>query len=43
MDGNGELLFNSLLELIGENFAKSNNTLEDMLEYLRRFKPYGTI
>ena len=42
MDGNGELLFNSLLELIGDNFEKSNNTLEDMIEELRRFKPYGT-
>ena len=43
MDGNGELLFNSLLELIGDNFEKSNNTLEDMIEELRRFKPYGTL
>lgn len=43
MDGNGELLFNSLLELIGSDFEKSNNTLEDMIEELRRFKPYGTI
>lgn len=43
MDGNGELLFNSLLELIGNDFEKSNNTLEDMIEELRRFKPYGTI
>ena len=42
MDGNGELLFNSLLELIGDNFEKTNNTLEDMIEELRRFKPYGT-
>lgn len=43
MDGNGELLFNSLLELIGNDFEKSNNTLEYMIEELRRFKPYGTI
>ena len=43
MDGNGELLFNSLLQLIGNDFEKSNNTLDEMIEELKRFKPYGTI
>lgn len=43
MDGNGELLFNSLLELLGNDFEKSENTLENMIEELRHFKPYGTI
>lgn len=43
MDGNGELLFNSLLQLIGNDFEKTNNTLDEMIEELKRFKPYGTI
>ncbi|WP_338558850.1 hypothetical protein QJR60_11855 [Paraclostridium sordellii] len=41
MDGSGELLYNYLLTLIGEDIEKSINPLDEVIEELIQFRPYG--
>lgn len=41
MDGSGELLYNYLLTLIGEDIEKSINPLDEVIEELSQFRPYG--
>lgn len=41
MDGNGQLLFNCLSKFIGDNIEKSENLLDEVIEELNHFKPYG--
>lgn len=41
MDGNGELLFNHLSKFIGDDIEKIENPLDEIIEELKRFKPYG--
>lgn len=41
MDGNGELLFNYLSKFIGDDIEKIENPLDEVIEELKHFKPYG--
>lgn len=41
MDGNGQLLFNYLSKLIGDDIEKNINPLDEVIEELSHFKPYG--
>ncbi|WP_195236991.1 hypothetical protein [Romboutsia sp. 1001285H_161024_C4] len=41
MDGNGELLFNYLSKFIGDDIEKIDNPLDEVIEELNHFKPYG--
>lgn len=41
MYGNGQLLLNYLSELIGDDIEKNDNPLNDVIEELSHFKPYG--
>ena len=41
MDGNGELLFNYLSKFIGDDIEKIENPLDEVIEELNHFKPYG--
>jgi hypothetical protein len=41
MDGNGQLLFNYLSKLIGDDIEKNDNPLDEVIEELNHFKPYG--
>lgn len=41
MDGVGEFLFNYLLKFIGDDIEKNHNPLDEVIEELKRFKPYG--
>jgi len=41
MDGNGQLLFNYLSNLIGDNIEKNNNIVDEVIQDLSHFNPYG--
>lgn len=41
MDGNGQLLFNYLSNLIGDNIEKNNNIVDEVIKDLSHFRPYG--
>ena len=42
MQGSGEKIYNFLLDMLGEgNREAGNNTMDDMIKELNKFKPYG--
>ena len=41
MYGNGEVLYNYLTNMVGENLEKTYNALEHTINELKKFKPYG--
>lgn len=41
MHGNGEVLFNYLSKCIGDDLQKNENPLDEVIEDLNHFKPYG--
>ena len=41
MDGVGEFLFNCLSKFIGDDIEKTENPLDEVIEELKQFKPYG--
>lgn len=41
MDGIGEFIFNSLSKFIGDDVKKSDNPLDEVIEELKHFMPYG--
>ena len=41
MDGIGEFIFNSLSKFAGDDIKKSENPLDEVIEDLKHFKPYG--
>lgn len=41
MEGNGQVLFEYLSSLIGNDVKKEFNKLDEMIEELKEFKPYG--
>ena len=41
MDGIGEFIFNSLSKFIGSDVQKNENPLDEVIEELKQFKPYG--
>lgn len=41
MDGNGEILFNHLSRFIGDDIEKNENPLDELIEDLKHFHPYG--
>lgn len=41
MEGNGQVLFDYLTSLIGNNVKKEFNKLDEIIEELKEFKPYG--
>lgn len=41
IDGVGEVLFNCLSKFIGDDLEKSENPLDEVIEELKHFKPYG--
>ena len=41
MDGIGEFLFNCLLKFIGDDIEKGENPLDEVIEELKHFHPYG--
>ena len=41
MDGIGEFIFNSLSKFIGNDVKKSDNPLDEVIEELKHFMPYG--
>ncbi|WGX77039.1 hypothetical protein QJS64_08630 [Paraclostridium bifermentans] len=41
MEGNGQVLFDYLTSLIGNDIKKEFNKLDEIIEELKEFKPYG--
>ncbi|KKY00060.1 MULTISPECIES: hypothetical protein [Paraclostridium] len=41
MEGNGQALFDYLTDLIGNDVKKEFNKLDEIIEELKEFKPYG--
>ncbi|GIM30887.1 hypothetical protein [Paraclostridium bifermentans] len=41
MEGNGQVLFDYLTNLIGNDVKKEFNKLDEIIEELKEFKPYG--
>ncbi|WP_394867427.1 hypothetical protein [Paraclostridium bifermentans] len=41
MEGNGQVLFDYLTDLIGNDVKKEFNKLDEIIEELKEFKPYG--
>lgn len=41
MEGNGQVLFDYLTSLIGNDVKKEFNKLDEIIEELKEFKPYG--
>lgn len=41
MEGSGQILFDYLSSLIGNNVKKEFNKLDEIIEELKEFKPYG--
>lgn len=41
MEGNGKVLFDYLTDLIGNDVKKEFNKLDEIIEELKEFKPYG--
>lgn len=41
MDGLGEFLFNCLSKFIGDGIEKAENPLDEVIEELKQFRPYG--
>ncbi|MBS6507581.1 MAG: hypothetical protein KH369_05230 [Paraclostridium bifermentans] len=41
MEGNGQILFDYLTDLIGNDVKKEFNKLDEIIEELKEFKPYG--
>lgn len=41
MEGNGQILFDYLTSLIGNDVKKEFNKLDEIIEELKEFKPYG--
>jgi hypothetical protein len=41
MEGSGQILFDYLSSLIGNNVKKGFNKLDEIIEELKEFKPYG--
>ena len=41
MDGIGEFIFNSLSKFVGSDVQKNENPLDEVIEELKQFKPYG--
>ena len=41
MDGIGEFIFNYLSKFVGDDIKKSENPLDEVIEDLKHFKPYG--
>lgn len=41
MEGNGEVLYNYLASLIDESIEKNFNPLDEVIDELSHFKPYG--
>jgi hypothetical protein len=41
MEGNGQVLFDYLTSLIGNDLKKEFNKLDEIIEELKEFKPYG--
>ena len=41
MDGIGEFIFNFLSKFIGDDIKKNENTLDEVIEEQKHFKPYG--
>lgn len=41
MDGIGDFLFNCLSKFIGDDIKKTENPLDEVIEELKQFKPYG--
>ena len=41
MDGVGEFLFNCLSKFIGDDIEKTENPLDEVIEELKQFRPYG--
>jgi len=41
MDGIGEFIFNSLSKFVDDDVKKSDNPLDEVIEELKHFMPYG--
>ncbi|MCE9674557.1 hypothetical protein LPC27_02170 [Paraclostridium bifermentans] len=41
IEGNGQVLFDYLTDLIGNDVKKEFNKLDEIIEELKEFKPYG--
>lgn len=41
MDRIGEFIFNSLSKLVGDDVKKNENPLDEVIEEMKHFKPYG--
>ena len=41
MDGIGEFIFNYLSKCVGDDIKKKENPLDEVIEELKHFKPYG--
>ncbi|MFR3499746.1 MAG: hypothetical protein ACLTT7_12120 [Paraclostridium bifermentans] len=41
MEGNGQVLFDYLTSSIGNDVKKEFNKLDEIIEELKEFKPYG--
>ncbi|RDY23190.1 hypothetical protein CHF27_009580 [Romboutsia maritimum] len=41
MEGNGQILYDYLISLMNEPIEKSSNPLDQVIEELNHFRPYG--